>query len=58
MIAANQKQHYFEKELLHIAFTPTGEKEEIHVGTMIILNNVTPFKELDGQNQFYSYGIP
>lgn len=46
-VVNDQKEAFFEKELLHIAITPTGEKEEVSVGTVIILNNVTPFKELD-----------
>lgn len=46
-IFADQKESYFEKELVHIMITPTGEKENVLIGYVIILKNITPFKELD-----------
>jgi two-component system, NtrC family, sensor histidine kinase KinB len=46
-IYANQKESYFEKELVRINITPTGETEEQLIGHVIILKNITPFKELD-----------
>ncbi|MHC0446255.1 ATP-binding protein [Flavobacterium sp. 3-218] len=46
-IFANSKESYFEKEILNITITPTGEEEEINIGDVIILRNITLFKELD-----------
>jgi two-component system, NtrC family, sensor histidine kinase KinB len=46
-IYANNKESYFEKEIVNIAITPTGEQEQKHIGHVIVLKNITPFKELD-----------
>ncbi len=46
-IYADKKESYFEKQLVHIGIIPTGEKEKIHIGSFIILRNVTAYKELD-----------
>lgn len=46
-IYADQKESYFEKNIIPIRITPTGEKKEQHVGDVIFLKNITPFKELD-----------
>lgn len=46
-IYADEKESYFDRELIEIAITPTGEKEQKHIGHFIILKNITPFKELD-----------
>lgn len=46
-IYANNKESYFEKEIIPIKITPTGEKEEKHIGNVILLQNITPYKELD-----------
>ncbi|MBA4849633.1 ATP-binding protein [Emticicia sp. BO119] len=46
-IFADNKESYFEKDIIDIAFVPTGEKELQHIGHVIILKNITPFKELD-----------
>ncbi len=46
-IYANDKESYFEKEILDIEIIPTGETEKIHIGNVIILRNVTEYKELD-----------
>ena len=46
-IYANDKESYFEKEILNIEIIPTGETEKIHIGNVIILRNVTEYKELD-----------
>lgn len=46
-IFANDKESYFEKELIDISITPTGENISRHIGHVIILRNITPFKELD-----------
>ncbi|PXY43253.1 sensor histidine kinase [Flavobacterium hydrophilum] len=46
-IFANAKESYFEKETINITITPTGEEKEINIGEVIILRNITLFKELD-----------
>lgn len=46
-IFANAKESYFEKETINITITPTGEEKEINIGDVIILRNITLFKELD-----------
>ena len=46
-IFADKKESYFEKEIIDITITPTGEKETKHIGHFIVLRNITPFKELD-----------
>jgi len=46
-IYANNKESYFEKEVVSVRTIPAGEKEEQHIGDVIILKNITPFKELD-----------
>ena len=46
-IFANGKESYFDKETITITITPTGEEKEINIGDVIILRNITLFKELD-----------
>ncbi|MCH5684107.1 PAS domain-containing sensor histidine kinase [Niabella sp. W65] len=46
-IYANRKESYFEKEIVDINITPTGESHSQFIGQVIILKNITPFKELD-----------
>ncbi len=46
-IYADDKESYFEKEILDISIVPTGEKEKKLIGNVIILRNVTSYKELD-----------
>lgn len=46
-IYANGKESYFEKEVQHISIIPTGEKKAKIVGHVILLRNVTEYKELD-----------
>lgn len=46
-IFADQKESYFEKEIIPIKVVPTGETEEKTIGTFLLLQNVTPYKELD-----------
>ncbi|MBC7776475.1 MAG: PAS domain-containing protein [Phycisphaerae bacterium] len=46
-IYADGKESYFEKEVLDISVTPTGEKTPRHIGHVILLRNVTAYKELD-----------
>lgn len=46
-IFADAKESYFEKEMVNITIKPTGEDESISIGDVIILRNITVFKELD-----------
>ncbi len=46
-IYADGKESYFEKEVLDIKVMPTGEKSSEFIGQVIMLKNITPFKELD-----------
>ena len=46
-IIHNDKENYFDKQFLHIEITPTGEEHKELVGHVIILKNITEFKELD-----------
>jgi len=41
------KENYFSKENILIRHTPTGEKNEEMIGQVILLKNITPYKELD-----------
>jgi len=46
-IFADGKESYFEKEIVNITIKPTGEEQSIDIGNVIILRNITIFKELD-----------
>jgi len=46
-IYADGKESYFEKEIVDINVIPTGEQESRFIGQVIMLRNITPFKELD-----------
>jgi len=46
-IYADGKESYFEKQNVNITITPTGEDQTIAIGDVIILRNITLFKELD-----------
>lgn len=46
-IFADGKESYFEKETVTITIKPTGEEQTITIGDVIILRNITVFKELD-----------
>lgn len=46
-IYADNKESYFEKEIVPIKIIPTGEKEERLIGNVILLQNITSYKELD-----------
>lgn len=46
-IYADNKESYFEKQLIPIKIVPTGEKQEKLIGNVILLQNITPYKELD-----------
>lgn len=46
-IYADRKESYFEKEVVDINIVPTGEADSEFIGHVILLRNITPFKELD-----------
>lgn len=46
-IYADGKESYFEKEIIDINMIPTGEQQSRFIGQVIMLRNITPFKELD-----------
>lgn len=46
-IYANGKESYFEKDVIDINIVPTGEQDSQFIGQVIMLHNITPFKELD-----------
>jgi PAS domain S-box-containing protein len=46
-IFADGKESYFEKETVTITIKQTGEDQTIIIGDVIILRNITVFKELD-----------
>ena len=46
-IYANGKESYFEREILPISVVPTGEQISIFIGHVLILRNITQYKELD-----------
>lgn len=46
-IYANKKESYFDKEIVNISIVPTGEIDSKQIGQVIVLKNITPFKELD-----------
>jgi PAS domain S-box-containing protein len=46
-IFADGKESYFEEDIVTITITTTGETGKKHLGHVIVLKNITPFKELD-----------
>lgn len=46
-IYANGKESYFEREVHPIYIVPTAEEKEQYIGKVIVLRNITPYKELD-----------
>ena len=46
-IFADNKESFFDKEIIPISIQPTGETQTKHIGDVIILQNITTFKELD-----------
>lgn len=46
-IIVDGKEQFFTKELFNIEIIPTGETEKQVVGHVVILRNITEFKELD-----------
>ena len=46
-IYANARESYFEKDIIPISIIPTGETDVKKIGSVIILRNITAYKELD-----------
>lgn len=46
-IYADDKESYFQVENTPLYITPVGSREQQFVGNLIVLNNITRFKELD-----------
>ncbi|HWB25673.1 MAG TPA: ATP-binding protein [Chitinophagaceae bacterium] len=46
-IYAHGKESFFEKDILNILSPPADNNERVIIGYVIILKNITPFKELD-----------
>jgi len=46
-VVMNGKENYFARETITIRYTPTGENENVIIGQVILLKNITSFKELD-----------
>jgi PAS domain S-box-containing protein len=46
-IFADNKESYFDKEIVKISINPTGENRKQDIGHVILLKNITAFKELD-----------
>lgn len=46
-IFADQKESYFEQEIIPISIIPTGETMKKDAGKVILLRNITAYKELD-----------
>jgi NtrC-family two-component system sensor histidine kinase KinB len=46
-IYANGKESYFEKDVITIHIVPTGETDKKMIGSVIILRDITAYKELD-----------
>jgi PAS domain S-box-containing protein len=46
-IYANNKESYFDKEIIAVTAAPVGETEVKHIGDVIILQNITTFQEKD-----------
>lgn len=46
-IYANGRESYFEKNIIPISIVPTGETDKKTIGSVIILRDITAYKELD-----------
>lgn len=46
-IYADNKESYFQMENIPLHITPVGEHEKQFIGNVVILNNITRYKELD-----------
>lgn len=46
-VVVSGKENYFTKENIRVSYLPTGENANINIGSVILLKNVTSYKELD-----------
>lgn len=46
-VVVEGRENYFSKENIAISHRPTGEKSLVAIGNVILLKNITPYKELD-----------
>ncbi|MEJ7647038.1 MAG: ATP-binding protein [Chryseolinea sp.] len=46
-VVVGGKENFFSKEIVRVSFLPTGETDNISIGSVILLKNVTSYKELD-----------
>ena len=46
-VVISGKENYFSREVITIRYSPTGENEALHIGEVILLKNITSYKELD-----------
>lgn len=46
-IYIDNKECYFQKEFIHVELPQDNQDKPIYVGSLILLRNITPFKELD-----------
>lgn len=46
-IVVNGKENYFSREIILINHKPTGENDSVVIGQVILLKNITSYKELD-----------
>lgn len=46
-VVVDGRENYFSKENISISHRPTGEKSLVPIGNVILLKNITPYKELD-----------
>lgn len=46
-IVSDNKENYFDQDIIPINIVKTGEREKKYIGRVILLRNITPFKELD-----------
>ena len=46
-VVISGKENYFSREVITIRYSPTGENETLHIGEVILLKNITSYKELD-----------
>lgn len=46
-IYGDQKEQYYEREVIPMDIIPTGEQTKQQIGELIVLKNITTFKELD-----------
>jgi NtrC-family two-component system sensor histidine kinase KinB len=46
-VVVSGKENYYSRERILVSYLPTGERTEINIGTVIMLRNITSFKELD-----------